>query len=181
ITHPRVGQQLELQCETTKEDTGVSWVRQDKGGTLHFIVFTSFLSKSTFAENLRGASARFEARKDSKFYQLVVKSFTTQDEGNYFCLMNSNQELYFSPGQPAFFPVTTTAAPTTAAPSNQHSITQTDPCPKSPDSETGKENFACDFFIWIPLSGACLLLLIALAITIVMCQRTRRRRCRCRR
>ncbi|XP_009578437.1 PREDICTED: T-cell surface glycoprotein CD8 alpha chain [Fulmarus glacialis] len=183
IKHPRVGQRLELECLAAKEDSGVFWIRLDKGGTLHFIVFISSLHRTTFEGNEK-TSTRFEATKDSRFYRLVVKSFTPQDEGNYFCLMNSNQMLYFSPGQPAFFPVTTTAAPTTPAPTTQGGITEKDPCLKTLDPETNKEkelDFVCDIFIWVPLAGACLLLLIALAVTIVLCQQTRRRRCRCKR
>ncbi|KFQ68478.1 T-cell surface glycoprotein CD8 alpha chain, partial [Phaethon lepturus] len=178
ITHLQVGQRLELECVSSKEDSGIFWVRQDKDGTLHFIVFISSLSRATFEGNEK-TSTRFEARKHSRFYRLVVKSFTLQDEGNYFCLMNSNQVLYFSLGQPAFFPVTTTAAPTT-----QCGITEKDPCLKTLDAETTTEkelNFLCDIFIWVPLAGACLLLLIALSVTIMLCQQTRRRRCRCKR
>ncbi|KAM6266766.1 T-cell surface glycoprotein CD8 alpha chain isoform 5-T6 [Spheniscus humboldti] len=158
ITHPRLGQRLELVCLTTDDDSGVFWVRLDKDGTLHFIVFISSLLRTTFAGN-KGTSERFEATKTGRFYHLVVKSFMPQDEGNYFCLMNSNQMLYFSPGQPAFFP----AAPTTPAPTTQRGITEKDPCLKTPNP------------------GACLLLIIALAVTIMLCQQTRRRRCRCKR
>ncbi|NXV14026.1 CD8A protein, partial [Cepphus grylle] len=172
ITHPRVGQRLELECLTTKEDSGAFWIRQDKGGSLHFIVFISSLSRSTFDGNEK-KSTRFEARKDGSSYWLVVKSFTQEDEGNYFCLMNSNQVLYFSRGQPAFFPVLTTAAPTAPAPTTQRGITEKDPCPTPTDPETSKKkenNFFCEIFIWVPLAAACLLLLLALAVTITLCQ-----------
>ncbi|NXY73296.1 CD8A protein, partial [Glareola pratincola] len=172
ITHPRVGQQLELECVTTKEDSGAFWIRQDKDGSLHFIVFISSLSRATFNGNVR-TSTRFEARKDGRVYRLVVKSFTREDEGNYFCLMNSNQVLYFSRGQPAFFPVPTTAAPTAPAPTTQRGITEKDPCLTTPDPETSKKketNFFCEIFIWVPLAAACLLLLLALAVTITLCQ-----------
>ncbi|NXQ82715.1 CD8A protein, partial [Nyctibius grandis] len=180
-TLPQVGQRLELECVTPKEDSGIFWMRQDKGGTLHFIVFISSLSRTTFKGNEK-TSTRFEARKESRFYRLVVKSFMPWDEGNYFCLMNSNQVLYFSLGQPAFLPVTTTAASTSPAPTTQCGITEKDPCPKTPDQELEKElSFFCDIFIWVPLAGACLLLLMALAVTIVLCQKTKRRRCRCKR
>ncbi|NXT55792.1 CD8A protein, partial [Pluvianellus socialis] len=184
ITHPRMGQRLELECLTGKEDSGAFWVRQDKSGTLHFIVFISSMSRATFEGNEK-TSTRFEATKDSRFYRLVVKSFTSQDEGNYFCLMNSNQVLYFSPGQPAFFPgqhhlhptlLSFAKMPSTSSPGGPFLI--------SIPAETSKEkelNFICETFIWIPLAGACLLLLLALVVTIILCQRTRRRRCRCRR
>ncbi|NXK04693.1 CD8A protein, partial [Herpetotheres cachinnans] len=179
-THPQVRQRLELKCLTTREDSGVFWIHQDKGGTLHFIVFISSLARNNFEGNT-GTSTRFEAKKDGKFYQLVVKSFTPEDEGNYFCIMNINRALYFSPPLPVFLPVTTT---TTAAPTTQHSTTEKDPCLKTLDPETSKEkdlSFLCDIFIWVPLAGTCLLLFIALVVTIVLCQQTRRRRCRCRR
>ncbi|NXJ01208.1 CD8A protein, partial [Psophia crepitans] len=181
IKHPRLGQRLELECLSAKEDSGVFWVHLDKGGTLHFIVFITSLRRTIFKGNSK-TSTRYEATKDKSFYRLVVKSFTPQDEGQYFCIMNSNQMLFFSPGQPAFISVTTTAAPTTRT--TQHGITEKDPCLKTLDPETSKEkemNFFCDIFIWVPLAGACLLLLLALAVTIILCQQTRRRRCRCKR
>ncbi|KFP76982.1 T-cell surface glycoprotein CD8 alpha chain, partial [Apaloderma vittatum] len=179
----QLGQRLELECETFKEDSGVFWVRLDKSGTLHFIVYISSLPRATFKGNER-TSTRFEARKDGSIYRLVVKSFTSQDEGHYFCLLTNSQMLYFSPGQPAFLPVITTPAPTRAAPTTQSAITKKDPCLETSHPETSDEkelNLSCDIFIWLPLAGTCLLLLIALAVTVTLCQRTRRRRCRCKR
>ncbi|XP_040438291.1 T-cell surface glycoprotein CD8 alpha chain [Falco naumanni] len=102
-THPQVGQRLELECQTTKDDGSIFWIHQDKGGTLHFIVFTSSLSQNNFKGNTP-TSTRFEAKKYGKSHQLVVKSFSPQDEGNYFCLMNINRVLYFSPPLPVLLP-----------------------------------------------------------------------------
>ncbi|NXT11337.1 CD8A protein, partial [Prunella fulvescens] len=181
ITQLRLGQKLELQCQTDK-DHGVSWILQDKSGTLHFIVFISSISRATFGGNQK-TSPRFEASKTNSIYRLAVKSFTPQDEGCYFCVMNFNRMLHFSPGQPAFLPATTTVAPSTPGPTSKRGTTE-DPNLKTPDPESRMKdnlNFFCHIFIWIPLAGACLLLLIALVITIVLCQQTRRRRCRCKR
>ncbi|KFQ56001.1 T-cell surface glycoprotein CD8 alpha chain, partial [Nestor notabilis] len=173
ITQPRMGQRLNLQCQSSNKDSGVFWIHQDKAGTLRFIVFISSLSRTTFVGNMR-TSIRFVAGKDSMFYWLVVKSFMPQDEGNYYCLINSNQVLYFSPGRSVFLPVTTTVAPTTPAPTVQNGTTKRDPCLKSPDPETSKKkelDFLCDIFIWVPLTVACFLLLVALTVTIMLCQR----------
>ncbi|XP_051654614.1 T-cell surface glycoprotein CD8 alpha chain-like [Manacus candei] len=173
ITQLWVGQRLELECQSDS-DSGVSWVHQDKNGTLHFIVFISSLSQGvTFKGNQR-TSTHFEASKDNTIYWLVVKSFTQEDEGNYFCLTNINQMLYFSPGLPAFFPVTTTVAPSTPGPTTQRGITEKDPCLKTLDPETTMQeelNSFCHIFIWAPLTGLCLLILQLLTITIVLCQR----------
>ncbi|NXL34616.1 CD8A protein, partial [Glaucidium brasilianum] len=102
IRHPKLGQRLELECQTPNTENGIFWVRQNKDGTLHFIAFINSLSRVTFKE--KKPSTHFEARKDRNIYHLAVKSFTAADEGNYFCFMNANQKLYFSRGQPAFFP-----------------------------------------------------------------------------
>ncbi|XP_010192653.1 PREDICTED: T-cell surface glycoprotein CD8 alpha chain-like, partial [Mesitornis unicolor] len=142
ITPPEMGQRLELERVTPRDDSGVFWIRQDKGGILHFIVFISFSSETTF-EEYQKTSTHFEASKEDKFYQLVVKSFTSQDEGTYFCIMNIYQMLYFSPGQPAFFPDTT---------------------------EDKVLNFSCDVFIWIRLALVCLLLILTLSLSMILCQ-----------
>ncbi|NXB99668.1 CD8A protein, partial [Orthonyx spaldingii] len=181
ITKLQVGDKLELECQTDRE-SGAFWIRQDKSGTLHFIVYINSMSRLTFKGNEK-TSPRFEASKDHKSYRLVVKSFTPQDQGIYFCVLPYNQMLSFSPGQPAFLPVTTTVAPATSGPTPKRGITG-NLNTKTPDPERGtqeKLNFFCHIFIWVPLAGACLLLLIALVITIVLCQQTRRRRCRCKR
>ncbi|NXT93111.1 CD8A protein, partial [Anhinga rufa] len=174
----QVGQRLELECETNKDDSGVFWVRLDKHGTLHFIVFISSLARVTFEGNKQ--STRFEAKKESRFFRLVVKSFMPQDEGTYFCLVNSNQILYFSPGQPVFLPGQQHLHPILLSSAKISSS----PCPCFSLIKTSKEeemNFYCNIVIWVPLAGACVLLLMALAVTIILCQRTRRRRCRCKR
>ncbi|NWZ88995.1 CD8A protein, partial [Nesospiza acunhae] len=181
ISQLRVGQRLELECHTDKSQ-GASWIRQDRSGTLHFIVFINSISRAMF-EGSQRTSTRFEASKDSTIYQLAVKSFTPQDQGSYFCVMSLNQMLHFSPGQQAFLPATTTVAPSTPGPTTQGGTTE-EPNLTTPDPEGRMQedlNFFCHIFIWVPLTGACLLLLIALVITIVLCQRTRTRRCRCKR
>ncbi|NXS29538.1 CD8A protein, partial [Pomatostomus ruficeps] len=181
ITQLRLGQRLQLECQTGR-DSGAFWIRQDNRGTLHFIVFINSISRATFSGDQK-RPPRFEASKDKTIYRLVVKSFTPQDEGNYFCMIIFNQNLYFSPGQPAFLPVTTTVAPTTSGSTPKRGTTE-EPNLSTPDPEgrmPEELNFFCRLFIWGPLTGLCLLLLIALAITIVLCRQTRRRRCRCKR
>ncbi|XP_037991460.1 T-cell surface glycoprotein CD8 alpha chain-like, partial [Motacilla alba alba] len=182
ITQLRLGQKLELECHTDKSH-GASWILRDSSGTLHFIAFISSVSRATFEGGQR-TSPRFEASKDNTIYRLAVKSFTPQDEGSYFCVMNLNQMLHFSPGQRVFLPViTTTVASSTPGSTTQRGITE-DPNLTTPVPEGRMQedlNFFCHIFIWVPLAGACLLLLIALVITIVLCQQTRRRRCRCKR
>ncbi|KAL2305475.1 hypothetical protein Nmel_007462, partial [Mimus melanotis] len=179
ISQLQLGQRLELECRTDR-NSGAFWIHKDKKGTLHFIVFISSTAKTTFGNQIK--ATRFQASKHNAIYYLAVKSFTPQDEGNYFCVMNYNQMLYFSPGQTAFLPATT-VAPTTCEPTTTGGKTE-DPNLQTPDPERRMQedlNFFCHIFIWVPLAGACVLLLIALVITLVLCQQTRRRRCRCKR
>uniref|UniRef100_A0A8C3MHP7 Uncharacterized protein n=1 Tax=Geospiza parvula TaxID=87175 RepID=A0A8C3MHP7_GEOPR len=172
ISQLRVGQKLELECHTDKNH-GASWIRQDRSGTLHFIVFINSISRATFEGNLK-TSTRFEASKDSTIHRLAVKSFTPQDQGSYFCVMNFNQMLHFSPGQRAFLPGQQHLPPASPTKSTTTpSFLSTRRCQKYHQAQGAQEdlNFFCHIFIWVPLAGACLLLLIALAITIMLCQR----------
>ncbi|NWS90420.1 CD8A protein, partial [Toxostoma redivivum] len=172
ISQLQVGQRLELECRADR-NSGAFWIHKDKKGTLHFIVFISSAAKTTFG-NQRKAT-HFQASKHNTIYYLTVKSFTPQDEGNYFCVMNYNQMLYFSPGQPAFLPAIAVVAPgpTTPGPATQWNITERDSCLKTPDPgsrmQENLEHF-CLTFLWIPLAGLCLLLLQLLATTIVLCR-----------
>lgn len=101
---PQIGNGLELECRGAGKDYGISWIRQDKDGTLHFIVFISSLSKPTFHSSLGSERTRFDVRNYGAIYQLVVKTFKREDEGNYFCVLINNQMLHFSSGQPVFLP-----------------------------------------------------------------------------
>ncbi|NXO88218.1 CD8A protein, partial [Sitta europaea] len=168
VAQLRVGQKLELECHTDK-NRGANWIHQDRSGTLHSIASISSLGRVTFPGNQK-TSPRFEASSHNMIYRLVVKSFTLQDEGKYFCMMIDNQVLYFSRGQPAFLPVTTTVAPSTSGPTPKRGVTEH---LRTPDPESRMQedlDFFCHIFIWVPLAGACLLLLIALAITLVLCR-----------
>uniref|UniRef100_A0A8B9SIZ4 T-cell surface glycoprotein CD8 alpha chain n=1 Tax=Anas platyrhynchos TaxID=8839 RepID=A0A8B9SIZ4_ANAPL len=178
-THPQSGEPLELEC-TNSQDSGVTWIREDKDGTLHFIVYISTLSKPTFKEN-QMTSSHFGTFKSGKSYRLTVNSFKAEDEGIYFCTIKFNQVLYFSSGLPAFFPVTTTAAPVKTVPPTTpgSQVTKRDVCLQSHEAETSKEkelNYLCEIFAWVPLTGACLLVLLILVITIVLNQAMKRRR-----
>ncbi|NXR53645.1 CD8A protein, partial [Hippolais icterina] len=172
IRQLQVGQKLELECYNDK-NSGAFWIHQDKSGTLHFIVFISSTSQVTFEGN-QETSTRFEARKEGMIYHLVVKSFTPQDEGKYFCVMNFNQKLYFSPGQLAILPDTITMAPITPGPTTQWGMTGKDSCLKTPDPDSRIQedlDHPCVVFLWVRLASFCLLLLHLLAITIVLCRR----------
>ncbi|NXV64389.1 CD8A protein, partial [Molothrus ater] len=165
ISQLRVGQKLELECHTDRNH-GASWIRQDRSGSLHFIVFISSLSRATFQGGQK-TSTRFEASKDSSIHRLAVKSFTPQDQGSYFCVMNLNQMLHFSPGQRAFLPVTTAVAPSTPGPTTQRGITEGDSCLRTPDPYSRMQedlDSSCLTFLCVTLAGLCLLLL---ATTIV--------------
>uniref|UniRef100_A0A669P633 Ig-like domain-containing protein n=1 Tax=Phasianus colchicus TaxID=9054 RepID=A0A669P633_PHACC len=174
MKHPQEGQRLELECLPYNKYISIHWIHLGKDGNLHFIVSSSPIPRNIFHGN-KITSPKFEARWTGNFYRLVVKNFTTQDEGIYFCTSNVNQVLHFSSGQRAFFPVTTTAAAlTTPAVTTQSSqVTKKDICVQTSDPGTSNKNmlnFYCEIYIWAPLAGVCLVLLIALIVTIVLCQ-----------
>ncbi|KAG6925384.1 CD8a molecule [Chelydra serpentina] len=146
---------LELECVISGHglsDSGVSWMRQNRDSAPEFILFITSLGRVASTENGK-PPARFKAKKESN-YRLTVTSFQEQDQGNYYCIVNHNQRLHFSSGIPLYLP---------------------DKAPKK------GMDLSCDFYIWVPLASACLLLLIALLATITVCQKTRRRRCKCKR
>ncbi|XP_074848192.1 T-cell surface glycoprotein CD8 alpha chain [Carettochelys insculpta] len=189
---PTLGTRVELECvisDSSLADSGVSWIRQHKDSGPQFILFITTLNKVTQAEN-GNRPARFEARKESRSYILIVKTFQKQDEGSYYCVINRNQMLHFSSGVSLYLPApTTTTVPSTQAASTQPSSTtqskEAKDCQhhiisgKAP--KKASTNFTCDLYIWVPLAGACLLLFIALLATIIVCQKSRRRRCKCKR
>ncbi|NXI26176.1 CD8A protein, partial [Sterrhoptilus dennistouni] len=173
ITQLRVGQKLELECLTDKPN-GAFWIHRDKSGTLHFIVFINSTARATFEGNQK-TSTRFKVGKEGMVYHLVVKSFTRQDEGKYYCMVIFNQKLYFSRGQPAFLsgPWAAPLAPPEVAltPAVSTWWTFLFSIPAESRMQEDLDHF-CLVFLWVPFTGLCLLLLQLLANTIVLRRRT---------
>uniref|UniRef100_A0A8C3F6M7 T-cell surface glycoprotein CD8 alpha chain n=1 Tax=Chrysemys picta bellii TaxID=8478 RepID=A0A8C3F6M7_CHRPI len=145
---------VELECVISGpglSDSGVSWMRQHRDSAPQFILFISSLGRVASTENGK-PPARFDAKRESKNYTLTVKSFQEQDQGNYYCIVKHSQRLHFSSGIPLHLP-------------GQHQ-----PHPISAPSAWKGLGLSCDFYIWVPLTSACLLLLIALLATITVCQ-----------
>ncbi|XP_025005902.2 T-cell surface glycoprotein CD8 alpha chain-like [Gallus gallus] len=152
----------------------VSWIRLDKSGNIHFILSSYRKNTTTFNGGER-TSPHFQASWRVSTSTLVVKSFRAEDEGIYFCTVSINQVLHISSGQPAFFPGTTTAAPSTLTATNQSSqVTTKDIACHSPDAGTSNKNMlnsSCEVFLWVQVAGTCLLLLTAITIIITHRQR----------
>ncbi|POI20229.1 hypothetical protein CIB84_016024, partial [Bambusicola thoracicus] len=134
MKHPQEGQRLELECLHYERNRPIFWIRLDKSGNLHFI-HSSTQSYSTTLQEGGKTPPNFEALLRGNTYRLVLKSFRAEDQGIYFCINYINPVLHFSSGQPAFFPVAITAAPTAPAatiPSSQ--ATKKDNSQQSPDA-----------------------------------------------
>uniref|UniRef100_A0A669PIZ8 Ig-like domain-containing protein n=1 Tax=Phasianus colchicus TaxID=9054 RepID=A0A669PIZ8_PHACC len=172
IIQPQEGQRLELDCWRNKTSWKITWIRLDKDGNLHFILSSTHSYSSTMQEGEKTAP-NFEVLWRGNFYRLVVKSFRAQDEGIYFCINYINPGLHISSGQPAFFPVKTTGAPTTHDATTQSQVTTKDNSQQGPHAGTSNKNtprFYCKMAMWVNLAGVCLLLLTVITITITHCQ-----------
>ncbi|XP_068957061.1 T-cell surface glycoprotein CD8 alpha chain [Petaurus breviceps papuanus] len=185
----RTSDKVQLQCETlSASQTGCSWLRLAPQAVVP--TFLLFISGSTpnvkLAEGLD--SKRFQGERTTpSTYRLTVNNFREEDQGHYYCVVTRNSALSFSPFVPVFIPVkaTTTPAPKTttrlATTSSSKQISAgSETCkPNSSKQEKKGLNFSCDLYIWMPLTGVCVILLLALITTIIICQRSRRRVCRC--
>ncbi|XP_043843129.1 T-cell surface glycoprotein CD8 alpha chain [Dromiciops gliroides] len=186
----QLGQRIQLSCETLAiAETGCSWLRLPPGARVPtFLLFIS--GTSTTVRMGDNVDKRLQGgKKSSSIYTLTLTSFREEDEGFYYCVLVRNGLMHFSHFVPVFLPVkaTTTSAPkpttTTLATTTNSSIQNSAGSGKCKPFIKSKEkkglDFSCDLYIWMPLTGVCVVLLLALITTIIICQRSRRRVCRC--
>ncbi|XP_036608444.1 T-cell surface glycoprotein CD8 alpha chain [Trichosurus vulpecula] len=186
----RPSEKVQLQCETLSfSQTGCSWLRLAPGAQVPtFLLFISGNNPSVKrAEGLD--PTRFGGERiSSSTYRLTLNNFRDEDQGHYYCVVTRNSALFFSPSVPVFLPVkaTTTPAPkpktTTllATTSSSIQISDSEKCKSILRKQEKKGlDFSCDLYIWMPLTGVCVVLLLALITTITICQRSRKRVCRC--
>ncbi|XP_044516365.1 T-cell surface glycoprotein CD8 alpha chain [Gracilinanus agilis] len=182
------GQELKLHCETmSTSPTGCSWLRLTPGAVVP--TFLLYLSGSIQSAKVSPDldSDRFGGSRSLSTYTLTLKDFQEDDQGYYYCVVLRNSRLSFSPFVPVFMPVKATTAPapkpkpTTPAATNSsiQSAAGSDKCKSSNTSEKKGLDFSCDLYIWMPLTGGCVVLFLALITTIIICQRSRRRVCQC--
>ncbi|XP_018423939.1 PREDICTED: T-cell surface glycoprotein CD8 alpha chain [Nanorana parkeri] len=182
-------QLVKLDCIGEHGDSmehGIFWFRQKKNEkNPEGIVYLSMVNKELYRDQKQ--NSHFKADKSGSSYTLTIKSFQNEDQGTYYCMINKNSVLTFSPGHQLFYPEVTTPKPTTTKPpatSGTGSKSGDDcSCNSGKTGNTKAESWKidCDIHIWAPLVGLCGFLLICLLTTAIMlCFRTRRRRCRCK-
>ncbi|XP_044150258.1 T-cell surface glycoprotein CD8 alpha chain [Bufo gargarizans] len=160
-------------------DVGVFWFRQKKGATYpESILFLSSINKPIYRDP--SDSNRFKASMSGNLFTLVIERFDEKDQGTYYCLINKNAVLTFSPGLQLIYPEVTTQKPRTTK-ATARTTESGDSCNCITDKQPELLGLPCDLYVWAPLAGICGVFLICLLITsIMLCCRTRRRRCRCK-
>ncbi|XP_072262715.1 T-cell surface glycoprotein CD8 alpha chain [Pyxicephalus adspersus] len=182
-------QKVKIECsgeQGESMDHGIYWFRQKKNGkNPEAIVYLSIVKKALY-RNLNQAH-HFKPDKSGSSYTLTIESFQDDDQGTYYCMINKNTELTFSPGLQLFYPEVTTPKPTTTKPPPATTAKESrtgDVCDCSPGKTNTKAdswNIDCNMYIWAPFVGLCSFLFICLlTTTIMLCCRTKRRRCRCK-
>ncbi|KAM5191441.1 T-cell surface glycoprotein CD8 alpha chain [Mantella aurantiaca] len=185
-------QNVKLECSAEAGDfmdQGVYWFRQKKNEKIpQGIVFLNMVGRAS-NQNDPNAS-KFKPDKSGNTFTLTTNLFHDADQGTYYCMINKNSVLTFSPGLQLFYPEVTTHKPTSTKPfpvTPTQVLKSGDDCDcssgktGSSDKKDGSWKIDCDTYIWLPLAGLSGFLLLCLLVTAIMlCGRTRRRRCRCK-
>ncbi|XP_068131342.1 T-cell surface glycoprotein CD8 alpha chain isoform X2 [Hyperolius riggenbachi] len=180
----RSDQEVTLACSADSGeslDTGVFWLRQRKSTQYpESIGYVSSVGKTTYKDK---GSERFKLGKEGT---LSTNLFQEDDQGTYYCMINKNSVLSFSPGLKLNYPEVTTPKPRITKPPPVNITTKgsqtANACDcssgntESTDKKTGFWDLNCDINIWAPLAVLCAFLLICLTITsILLCCRKRKR------